>query len=318
MLIKPMEPILSNKIRDNKDWIHQIKWDGIRGITYIQNNSLKIFTKRGIERTPFYPELSELVNLLNCNQAILDGEIVVFDKYKRPSFSDVLVRERVRKEQNLNHYIYKYPITYIVFDILSYNGKDLREIPFKNRKEILNSKFIKSSNITVTDDFSDGEALFELMKEKNYEGIVSKNINSNYIEGKKHDKWFKIKISKKMLCVIGGISIKNNFPSSLMLGIYKNSNLIYIGNASSGLTAKELQLLKNNTAHLAINKSPFSNINKTDANTIWLNPKLTCWVNFIEWTNKNSLRHPKILGFSNTNPLEVNGKEFTYARNYRN
>ena len=109
-LIQVMEPVLAKEIHTRKDWVHQVKWDGIRGITYIDHNNFSIFTKKGRERTDFYPELKDTVKLLNGNQAILDGEIVVFDLENRPSFQKVLTRERIRVKENLPRYLQNYPV----------------------------------------------------------------------------------------------------------------------------------------------------------------------------------------------------------------
>lgn len=311
-LIIPMEPLLTDTIKDDKDWIHQVKWDGIRGITYLQESSVRVFTKKGNERTDFYPELQLISQLFKGKEAILDGEIIIFDNDGRPSFSDVLIRERVRSKKNIYYYSRKYPIKYILFDLLFFNGKDLRCMPLYKRIELLKDKITKSEAITITDNFHEGKALYELMKQKNFEGIVSKNIYSPYRPGKKHDQWYKVKINKKILVVVGGILLKNNFPSSLMVGIYRDHQLHYIGNVSSGLTVDELTILKNNTEHLHIMDSPFVKPSKKDENIIWLQPELTCWVRFMEWTNHGSLRHPNIIGFSKEDILAANGKEFTY------
>ncbi len=308
-LITPMEPILSKKIITEKDWIHQIKWDGIRGITYIENGEVRIFTKKGHERTDFYPEIKETVKLLEGKQAILDGEIVIFDDEGRPSFTQVLKRERVRSRKNLAYYVKKIPIKYILFDILYFDGMDLRQKPLYERKEILIENFQKSSNITITDDFDDGNSLFEFMRKKNYEGIVSKNIHSRYVVGKKHDQWYKTKINKKMLAVICGVKWKNKTPNALLLGIYQEDQLIYIGNVSIGLKQKDLLLLKEHINDLRQERSPFINQHQKVDDITWLQPLLTCWVRFMEWTNHGSLRHPKIIGFSTQKPSEAEGKE---------
>ncbi len=309
-LIQPMEPILSNNIIDSKEWIHQIKWDGIRGLSYVQGDSIRIFTKKGNERTSFYPELSEVISLFKGSQCIIDGEIVIFDEDGRPSFSNVLMREKVRSKKNIKYYVKKYPVKYIIFDIIYFNGKDLRNTPLGERKKVLVDNFNRSSNITITDDFSDGESLFELMKAKNFEGIVSKNINSNYYPLKKHNDWFKVKIIKKMLVVVGGIKYSNKILKSLLIGIYIDDNLEYIGSVSSGLKGNNFKIFNDYDSYLSSNKSPFYNYNAMDENINWFVPKITCWVSFLEWTNKGSLRHPTIIGFSNMNPSMANGKEY--------
>ncbi|GMQ61883.1 non-homologous end-joining DNA ligase [Vallitalea maricola] len=310
-LIKPMEPILSTEIIEDDDFIHQIKWDGIRGITYIDSGAYKVFTKNGNERTDYYPELNDINQLFNGKRGIIDGEIIVLDDNLRPTFNYILNRERVRNQTKIKYYADKYPIKYIVFDILFLDGKDLRSHPLEDRIEILHRTLSKSSIITITDSFDDGEKLYKLMEEKNYEGIVSKNIKSKYIAGKKHDMWYKTKIFKKMLTAIGGIQLGNGKIKSLLLGIYSEGNIFYIGNASIGLKESDLNLLKEYMSVISMDKSPFTNIDKAK-NVIWIKPILTCWVSFLEWTNTNSLRHPKIIGFSSKKATEAIGEEYTY------
>ncbi|GMQ59735.1 non-homologous end-joining DNA ligase [Vallitalea sediminicola] len=310
-LIKPMEPVLSTKIIEDDDFIHQIKWDGIRGITYIDGDNHKVFTKNGNERTDYYPELNEINQLFNGKSGIIDGEIIVLDDNLRPTFNYILNRERVRNQAKIKYYANRYPIKYIVFDILFLDGKDLRSYSLEHRIDILNKSLNKSSIITITDSFDDGVMLYELMEQKNYEGIVSKNINSRYTAGKKHDMWFKTKTFKKMLTVIGGIQLDNGRIKSLLLGIYNEEDIVYIGNASLGLKESDFNLLKEYMGVISMDQSPFENINKAK-NVIWVKPILTCWVSFLEWTNTNSLRHPKIIGFSSEKATEANGKEYTY------
>lgn len=309
--IEPMEPILSDKILQSKDWIHQIKWDGIRGLSYISDQTIKVLTKKGFDRTSFYPELHHVIRLFKGKAAILDGEMVVFDNQGRPSFSNILVRERVRSLDRLSYYQKNYPVAYIVFDILHLDGEDLRSLPLRERKQILVNNLDRSAEITITDDFEDGSGLFDLMKTQNFEGIVSKNLSSAYYGGKKHDKWFKVKMNKKILTVVGGIVLKDNYPSSLKVGIYRNDQLEYIGNVSSGLRANDYQLFQEHLKALKVPKSPFTNLLKSESNVIWIQPVLTCWVQFMEWTSTGSLRHPKIIGFSPMSAEEAHGKEFT-------
>lgn len=307
-LIKPMNPILKFNIQKGKEWIHQVKWDGIRGITYIYDGSLRVFTKNGNERTVNYPDLSEIINLCDVQDAVLDGEIIVLDDNDRPSFKKALSREKLKSKDKIKYYSRKHPIKYIVFDILFLNGKDLTKLPLYKRKEVLYKTLKKSENITITDDFEDGDSLYKIMKEKNWEGIVSKKIDSEYISGKNHNAWFKTKIEKKMFAVICGVVVKNDFLKSLVLGIYKEDKLQYIGKVYTGLKTKDFNLIKENLSSLKQEKNPFLDLKLRD-NIIWLKPVLTCWVSYMEITENGHLRHPKLLGFSSEEPNAATGKE---------
>ena len=308
--IPPMEPVVSTKLVKKEGWIHQIKWDGIRGLSYIDHGQLKLFTKKGFERTAYYPELQELIKLFKGTSGILDGELIVFDDTDNPSFYRSLIRERIRTESKILHHARKAHVKYIVFDILNFNGIDIRQNDLMSRKELLMKNLTKSGNITITDDFNDGESLYQLMKTKGWEGIVSKNMNSSYVAGKKHTAWYKTKISKKLLAVVGGIQWKNNFPNALLFGIYQEDSLYYIGKASLGLKQKDFMLLKEYSKELTSINSPFKDVTKLQDVT-WIKPSLTCWISFLEWTSSGHLRHPKILGFHGHLPQDANGKEFT-------
>lgn len=306
--IQPMEPILQSKIASGDEWIHQIKWDGIRGISYIEDGKLSLFTKRGRERTPYYPELHTINELLNVDQAILDGEIIVLNDKGKPSFEQVLIRERINKQSNLNYYTNNYPVKYIVFDILALDGEDLRRRTLAERKNILKNNLKQNQTIAITDDFKDGEKLISLMKKKGWEGIVSKKIDSYYFPGKHHHVWLKTKINKKMLTVVCGLQWKNGFPNSLLLGVFQNNKLYYIGKASIGLKQSDFKLLKEHGSQLEQKDSPFTD-NLKIKDVTWLKPVLTCWVQFLEWTKDKQLRHPQIIGFSSEKPEEADGKE---------
>ncbi len=307
----PMEPVSTNSLITGEEWIHEVKWDGIRGIIHIENNSFKLFTKGGRERTAYYPELDEITGLVDAKNAILDGEIVVFDKDNKPSFHDVLTRGRVRSLSNLPYYINHYPIYYIIFDILYIDDKDIRSYKLTDRKEILRTTVRSTSRITITDEYSDGEALFQLMKKKGWEGIVTKRKDSVYLGGKNHSLWFKLKNTKKLLAVVCGIVYKNDMPGSLILGLYKDNSFTYIGRASLGLTQQDFNSLLTYSSELKTHEGPFSTPDHTNTERItWVKPLLTCWVKFLEWTNDGLLRHPIILGFSGEPFKKADGREW--------
>ncbi len=320
--IEPMEPISCIDVKENPEYTHEVKWDGIRGLVYLSNSELKIYTKKGKDRTAFYPELSELYREFKGNNIILDGEIVVFDKRGFPSFYSSLTRETVKNQKNLKYYQKNYPINYMVFDVLQYKDKLLTNLPLFERRQLL-EKVLKpitgrNSAIHLSEMHSDGKELFQKMKEQNMEGIVSKKTSSFYISGKKHEAWFKTKFTKKMLCIIGGIQWKGDKPNSLVLGVKtaENGKMNYVGKASLGLKEADLKLLKEYKDELSQEECPFtegsiSAIDVIDGRIMWVAPIITCWINFLELSNNGHFRHPKIIGFTNLPIEQANGRVLT-------
>ncbi|ACL74750.1 DNA ligase [Ruminiclostridium cellulolyticum] len=320
--IIPMEPVICPNVKTGADYIHEIKWDGIRGMVYIQDGSVKIYTKKGKERTGFYPELDVFKKGLGGQNAVFDGELVVLDENGVPSFYKSLIRERVRNSGKLKYYTNAYPVCYMVFDILQYGDNILVNMPLMDRKQILDKNLSSitgnDTGIFLTKVYPNGKDLFEKMKEQNMEGIVSKKTDSLYIGGKKHEAWFKTKFIKKMLCVVGAIQWKSLQPNSLVLGIKPGDSqkLVYVGKASIGLKQSDLMLIREYSGQLEQEQCPFTSeemvqLDRTGEKFTWLYPALTCWISFLELTNDGHLRHPKIEGFALLPAEEADGKVLT-------
>ncbi len=299
MIIKCMEPVSVPKVVKQPGFIHQVKWDGIRCASVIEGGEITLFTKKGGVCTAAYPELRALPGQVDAKRAVLDGELVVFVE-GRPSFYHVLRRGFTRSEAGIRRLASQIPVKYIVFDILFLDGEDLRGRPLAERQRIMRKRFTNSPAAALTDSFEDGEALFALMKQKNMEGIVSKRLESRYVPGKKHSDWFKTKISKKLLCVVTGVQLKNSLPASLSLGVYREGELTAVGAVSTGLKQSDWALIRD-----------FMQKEKTgeEKDVVWVRPYLTCWVRFAEWTDHMTLRHPVLLGFSDSGASEATGEE---------
>lgn len=309
MFYVPMEPVLINKLIEDESYIHQIKWDGIRAICYITDKESTLKTKNNNDVTSKYPELCSIITKnFKSKSAVLDGEIVSLDEDGKPSFHSIMKRHMLKSCSKINYYAEKSPAYYILFDIIFLDGKDLRQLPYCERKSLLEKTYENDIHSAVTEDFSDSVSLFQLMKEKKMEGIVSKNLNSPYVSGKKHSYWFKTKIRKKMFAVIGGIKLNNRIPASLLLGVYNDKDLYFIGNASSGLKQTDLYALKDHLDCLKSEKSPFIDLSVA-SDVVWLKPKLTCLVGYFERTENGHLRHPEVLGFSQIDPFDICGEE---------
>lgn len=284
-MIECMEPVPLPYIKNGNGFIYQVKWDGIRGIAVIENESLRLYNKSGIECTEKYPEFKSLPQSVLAQQAVLDGEIVALEGGK-PSFYRVLRRSLSKNASNAPYF----PVNYIVFDLLFLNHRDIRHLPLEERQRMLHGCFSGSAVTVPADSFEDGEALFELMKQRNMEGIVSKRMSSRYTAGKRHADWFKIKVIKKLLCAVTGINYHNGLQASLSLGVYRDGVLTSVGSVGSGVKAEDMRTLEK---QLKPGEMPI----------------ITCWVKFSEWTPAGTLRNPVMLGFSADAPDKAVGEE---------
>ena len=290
MNIACMEPVSRTDVISDAGFLHQIKWDGIRGIIHIDGGRMAIYTRSGHDCTAAYPELNGLPDSIGGDQAVLDGELVVFADGK-PSFYHVLKRSRTKNSMKQRHLAALFPVRYIVFDLLFLDGEDLRQRPLTERQALLADHFTPSAAAAPADSFDDGAALFALMKQRNMEGIVSKRRASAYTAGKKHSDWYKTKTARKMLCVVTGVKTKNGVPASITLSVWREGVLTPVGCVSSGVKPGELMTL--------------AKMMQDDV------PPLVCWVRFAEWTPSGTMRHPVFLGFAEADTGDATGEELS-------
>ena len=77
------------------EWVHEVKWDGVRAICYIEDGRLRMVSRRGNNMDRQYHELSVLPHHIDATTAILDGEIAALDSRGVPSFEALQSRINV-------------------------------------------------------------------------------------------------------------------------------------------------------------------------------------------------------------------------------
>lgn len=269
---------------DAKDFLYELKFDGIRAVIYATPTSMQIISRNKKDLTHLFPELEKIKNLVTTN-TIFDGEIISFHD-NLPSFSKLQKRIRVKDTEKITYLSKEEPVIFVAFDIL-YENKDLTKLPLLKRKKILNkypdnSAFIKSKWIKEK-----GINLFNEVEKLNLEGIVAKRIDSIYLINTRTDNWLKIKNFKKDYFYIGGYEEnKSTYTISLLLGEYHDKKFYYVGKVTLG---KKNTLYKTIKEQKVIKKSPFIDYNEP---VFYFKPKLTCLVYYLERTPNNHLRQP--------------------------
>lgn len=275
---------------DSPDYIYEIKWDGIRCVSYLDTET-DIRNKRNKLMLPIFPELKELYRQIK-QRCILDHELVVI-KDGKPDFYEVQKRALMTNPFKIKLSADRLPASIIAYDILYYKDKDLTMMPLMERKKYLEEAVNENNSISVSRYVEDyGIKLFELVKEQELEGIVAKKKNSLYWQGKKTKDWIKCKVMSTDDCVICGYIEKDNNMTSLILGQYNdNGQLMYKGHVTLGVTMRILNQYK----YKVIKQSPFTNIPKGNEDAVWLKPELVCIVESMP-TDKASFRQPVFKG----------------------
>ncbi|MGA7382994.1 MAG: DNA polymerase ligase N-terminal domain-containing protein, partial [Terriglobales bacterium] len=199
MLAMPME-----KPFDDPEWLFEIKWDGYRAVTFIENGKVRLVSRNQNDLTGQYSELHDLPKLVKAKNVIIDGEIVALDEQGRASFSLMQQRTGIRSGGRRTAARLDVPVVYYVFDLLYADGYDLRRVALEERKQALVKLVETNELVRVSEDFpARGVTLFEAAKQQGLEGILAKHRGSLYEERRSRE-WLKIKITQTVDCVIGG------------------------------------------------------------------------------------------------------------------
>lgn len=301
----PMLARLASAPFDDKDWIFEIKYDGFRALTF-KDKGVTLLSRNHKSFNDRFPDIVKALEKLP-GRCILDGEIVMLDEKKRSRFQLL---------QNVGNQ--KAKAYYYIFDILSYEGKDLRSLPLLKRKAFL--KTLLSHNHSKCLQFSThvtryGKKFFLQAKKKGLEGIMAKRSDSPYLSSRSSD-WLKIKAKQGQEFVIGGFTQprgRRKYFGSLLLGIYQRGKLIYVGHVGTGFNHKMLASLYKTMLPLKRSTSPFSIEPPPNNPVTWIRPKLVCEIAFAEWTDKGILRQPTFKGLrTDKDPQKVTRERASY------
>ena len=290
---RKISPMLISEMMDpfdSPDYIYEIKWDGIRCVSYLDDET-DMRNKRNKLMLPLFPELKELYRQIK-QRCILDHELVVI-KDGKPDFYEVQKRALMTNPFRIKLAADRLPASIIAYDILYYKDKDLTMMPLMERKKYLEEAVNENNSLSVSRYVEDsGIKLFELVKEQELEGIVAKKKNSLYWQGKKSKDWIKCKVMSTDDCVICGYIAKDNNMTSLVLGQYDEfGRLQYKGHVTLGVTMRML----NQHKYKIMDNAPFDHIPKGNEDAVWLLPELVCIVESMP-TEKDSFRQPVFRG----------------------
>ena len=279
--IKPMLLTLGTPF-NREDYIYEFKFDGYRCICYLDKDKVVLKSRNNTDFTKKYPELQDLTDSVN-KKCILDGEIVAFGE-NGPDFAKLQKISRMKNRSDIDN------VYFVVFDILYYDQDDLRTMPLRKRKKILEAKVKEQGHlIKVKYIFENGLELYKEAQRLNLEGVVAKDFNSIYESGKRVLYWQKFKFSQVNEFYIWGVKKEQGIIKSVVVFQKKQNDYIYRGKVNVA-SAEDKEFL-NKLVRIYQTKEEKFNIR----DVIWVKQPILCEIKYKEITNSGSLRHPVLV-----------------------
>jgi bifunctional non-homologous end joining protein LigD len=226
---------------------------------------------------------------VHAASAVLDGEMVALAPDGTPRF-ELLQRGEV-------------PVTYVVFDVLSIDGRDTTSLAYEDRRRLLMDLVDGGDHwIVPAHHVGGGEALLQAARDRSLEGIVAKRLGSIYQPGKRSPAWRKVKVRRQQEVVIGGwtkgTGNREDVFGAVLVGYYEGDTLRYGGAVGTGFDRRLLQSLQQTLADLATDECPFdppppAPVRRT---AHWVRPELVGEIAFAEWTFDGVVRQASFLG----------------------
>ena len=297
--IAPQLATLVSQPPAGNQWVHELKLDGYRILVRIANGRATLLTRNRQEWTDRYPTVAAAAAALPVNGAILDGEVVALDRLGIPSFQAL---------QQASDLVAGRSLSYVAFDLLFLDWRDVREAPLIERKALLARLLHGSKGVLgYSQHFEEpGQAVYERACRMGLEGIVSKQREAGYTSGRGQS-WLKTKCIARQEFVIGGYTDpaggRTEF-GSLLLGVHDaNGRLVYAGRVGTGFGHAMLKALGRRLRSLEQRQCPFeSAAGAAGPGVHWVKPVLVAEVTFTEWTDDGRLRHPSFIALREDKP----------------
>ncbi len=290
--IKPMPISEQQEPFNDKNYIYELKLDGIRCIAYLDKDSTDLRNKKNIKLLPSFPELKNLNKYVN-EKCILDGELIVTDKEGKPDFYEMQRRTLLTNSFKINLASKTRPVSFVVYDIIYLKDKLINDLELMERKKKLQSILISENEKFSTSRYVDekGIELFELSKQQGLEGVIAKKKDSKYRFDKRTKDWIKFKNMADDDFIICGYMFEENNMTSFILGKYDEEELVFTGHITLGASLKALQKYN----YTMIDKCPFNMVPPKHENARWIKPELVCRVEYMQ-TDKDTMRQPVFKG----------------------
>lgn len=288
---------------DGAGWAFEFKWDGVRAIVTLAAGRLGVASRNGRDITGGYPELADLTEALANRRLVLDGELVALAPTGAPSFA--LLQQRMHVRTPSAGLLARVPVRLYLFDVLYADGDLLTELPYLDRRAVLEDLGLTSGVVRTPDAWWDtpGADLLTAAGQYGLEGVIAKRLTSTYQPGRRSTSWIKVPLNTTTEVIVAGWhpgeGRRHGMIGSLLLGMRDSAGqLHYVGNVGTGFTQAALVELERQLQRLRRATAPFvTQIPREYArDAVWVEPDLVGEVVYRTWTPDRRLRHPSWRG----------------------
>ena len=284
------------------------KLDGQRALAIVENGTVALTNRRGIEITATFPEVAGLAGALTGRAAVLDGEVVTFDSQGRTDFQRLQARMHVARPSA--RLVAECPIAFVAFDVLWIDGASLVERAQVERRVVLEDLALAGPTWQTAPVLEASPTeLLDACSALGLEGFMAKRRDAPYRPGRRSSAWWKVRCVRRREFVVGGWSPgrggRSSSIGSLALGCFdvgpeeaerrsRPARLVYAGQAGSGLTEVMIAQLVRLFDRITQESCPFTT--PPPLPLTYVRPLLVVEVAYTEVTKEGLLRQPAVKG----------------------
>jgi bifunctional non-homologous end joining protein LigD len=288
-------------------WVFELKYDGYRVLAERDQGKARLVYRKGSDATAIYPEIARAFEELPLADLVIDGEVVVLDETGRPSFQRLQRRAQQRRGPDVQRSARELPATLCAFDLVAFEGFDLRPLPLVERKRLLQKLLPRGSALRYVDHIAEhGQAFYDEVGRLELEGLIAKRADSPYQPGRSPH-WLKLRTKRSSDFVVVGFTEpaggRTGF-GALHVGAFENGTLRYCGRAGSGFDEALLVGLRSLLDDLRRTTPACRGPVPAGGEHVWVEPQLVVEVRYLTWTAEGLLRQPVFLRLRDDKPLD--------------
>ncbi len=293
------------------NWLFEIKYDGYRLLAAKEGRAVRLLYRGGGDATEVFPEISSAIRRLPFDRLVIDGEVVVLGADGRPSFASLQSRGMLRNRHDIGAAAARDPATFFGFDVIEIDHQDVRRVPLRLRKTMLETILPPLGALRYVDHLIGvGEAMFEQAVQMGLEGVMAKKLDGAYVGGRS-DSWLKVKSEHTDTFAVVGYTLpkgKRSGIGALHIACLVDGVMTYAGRVGSGFANSTLKDLAEALSVDTTTSPRVAGVTPEGGEHFWVEPSFACRIRYKEVTSSGVLRQPVFEGFF---PLDL---EDVFAR----